>query len=398
MKRTLTILILVLIQTFFSQGISKKWDSERFSDISLGKFYFSYWTNPVHFNENFILNYKIRYDLLVFEKVRYDTFLSRIKVILEISNNELSTVSRNIQEVKIKCSDYEQTVSKDLYYTGVFKLNLPLRELRGRISIIDEKSQKEILARNFTFNLKAEDQNFVPIFIKSDNIQKFLSDEIQSEFYNFLPFETNTYYLVLPLSPKFESIVIKDEQIKYELKREEKFGLNYSIFILDTLELIEGKYFIELNTSNVKKDFFVIWLNKPEYLWNLEKASKILNYIFPGDELHLLNNSSRKSHLREFYKLWKKFDPTPKTAFNELMFEYYKRADFANMEFRSVSQPDGALTDRGKIYIIYGPPQKIERTFTQDGRALETWYFYSPINKTLKFFDVNKNGNYILQQ
>lgn len=96
--------------------------------------------------------------------------------------------------------------------------------------------------------------------------------------------------------------------------------------------------------------------------------------------------------------MWKKFDPTPSTPFNELMAEFYRRADYSLLEFKSVSQPDGALTDRGKIYILYGPPTKIERSFSKDGRPIEVWTYN--VNRQIKFtfFDENKNGNYILQK
>lgn len=398
MKRILIILTLLLVANLNGQFFKDKLEREKFSERSFDKFYFSYWINPVQIPENFVLNYRIRYDLLIFEKASYDTFLATIKVILEINEGELSTISRNIQEIRIKCSDYSQTVSRDLYYVGVFKLNLPSKALKGKITILDEKSQKEIIERRFSFDLRPEIENFVPIFIKSNDISKIISDTIIYDFYNFLPFESQSYLLILPNNSEFEKIIIKDEKVSFNLSRSDRFGLNFSIFEIDTLDLIEGNYTIQSLSSKINKEFFVVWLNKPQYLFSLEQASKILKYIFNGEEKQFLNNLSRRSDLRDFFTLWKKFDPTPKTAFNELLFEFYRRADFASQEFKSISQPDGALTDRGKIYIIYGAPQKVERTFSQDGRAVEFWYYYSPINKTLKFFDEQKNGNYILQQ
>lgn len=80
------------------------------------------------------------------------------------------------------------------------------------------------------------------------------------------------------------------------------------------------------------------------------------------------------------------------------MAEFYRRADYASNEFRSVSQTDGALTDRGKVYLIYGKPDSIERSFSKDGRAIEIWTYNSNRNLKFTFFDENKNGSFILQQ
>lgn len=78
---------------------------------------YSYWINPVQFDENLIFNYHIRYDFLLFEKTPpdkplADTFQAKIKVMIELSSLELLTPIRNIEEVTIKTTDFQQTISK----------------------------------------------------------------------------------------------------------------------------------------------------------------------------------------------------------------------------------------------------------------------------------------------
>jgi len=53
----------------------------------------------------------------------------------------------------------------------------------------------------------------------------------------------------------------------------------------------------------------------------------------------------------------------------ELISIYYNRAYFANLYFTSFKQ--GWKTDRGMIYVIYGPPQAIYRNDSQ-----EKWVYY----------------------
>jgi GWxTD domain-containing protein len=57
-------------------------------------------------------------------------------------------------------------------------------------------------------------------------------------------------------------------------------------------------------------------------------------------------------------QFWLRRDPTPETLRNEFKEEHYRRIAYANGHFNS-SVP-GWKTDRGGIYIMYGPPDEIE--------------------------------------
>lgn len=69
----------------------------------------------------------------------------------------------------------------------------------------------------------------------------------------------------------------------------------------------------------------------------------------------LENDAQREAFIQEF---WQKRDPTPGTPENEFKNEQYRRIAYANEHFAS-SIP-GWKTDRGRIYITYGPPDEIE--------------------------------------
>ena len=58
-------------------------------------------------------------------------------------------------------------------------------------------------------------------------------------------------------------------------------------------------------------------------------------------------------------QFWLRRDPTPDTSKNEFKEEHYRRIAYANQHFASKSVP-GWKTDRGRIYITYGPPDEIE--------------------------------------
>jgi GWxTD domain-containing protein len=80
-----------------------------------------------------------------------------------------------------------------------------------------------------------------------------------------------------------------------------------------------------------------------------------VRWIITDEELSafkkLSNNAERDVFIEGF---WQRRDPTPDTAENEYKEEHYRRIAYANEHF-AAGMP-GWRTDRGRIYIMYGPP------------------------------------------
>lgn len=102
--------------------------------------------------------------------------------------------------------------------------------------------------------------------------------------------------------------------------------------------------------------------------------------------------SEREAFIKEF---WKKRDSDPETEKNEFKEQYFKRIEQANNLF-SEGGTQGWLQDRGRIYVIFGPPEQREvypRGFTFYDPPMEIWHygFYR-----LTFIDYRWNSNYVL--
>ena len=69
----------------------------------------------------------------------------------------------------------------------------------------------------------------------------------------------------------------------------------------------------------------------------------------------LQTDEERDQFIEQF---WLRRDPTPDTVENEFKEEHYRRIAYANEHF--ASGIPGWKTDRGRIYIMYGPPDEIE--------------------------------------
>jgi GWxTD domain-containing protein len=57
---------------------------------------------------------------------------------------------------------------------------------------------------------------------------------------------------------------------------------------------------------------------------------------------------------------------------------------------------EGWRTDRGRVWILYGPPEEIERNpFAIEGFPYEVWSYYEGGSNTFVFYDRDGSGNYI---
>ncbi|MGH9578813.1 MAG: GWxTD domain-containing protein, partial [Terriglobales bacterium] len=69
----------------------------------------------------------------------------------------------------------------------------------------------------------------------------------------------------------------------------------------------------------------------------------------------LSNDEERDQFIEQF---WLRRDPTPDTVENEYKEEHYRRLAYANEHFQAGRA--GFRTDRGRIYVMFGPPDEID--------------------------------------
>ncbi len=135
--------------------------------------------------------------------------------------------------------------------------------------------------------------------------------------------------------------------------------------------------------------FRVHWHRTPANARDLDAAIDQLVYILPAKELTRLQQELKGRKEALFEKFWKELDPTPQTEENELREEYYRRVEWANNHFSLGGLP-GWRTDRGRIYILLGPPDSVEsHPFSTETHPHEIWYYYE---KNLRFVFVDTHG------
>jgi len=131
---------------------------------------------------------------------------------------------------------------------------------------------------------------------------------------------------------------------------------------------------------------------KPEY----EQFLSEVRYIITSAERKAFlgrPDTEKPQFIEEF---WKSRDTDPYTPENEFKDEYLGRIAKSNSLFFGEGRP-GWLTDRGRIYILFGPPtQREPSSLSGDtrGRCRELWYYGSfPV----VFLDRGCSGTFILE-
>jgi GWxTD domain-containing protein len=148
-------------------------------------------------------------------------------------------------------------------------------------------------------------------------------------------------------------------------------------------------------------------LATPYKKWLEEEVPYIISDQERAAFLQLSTNEEREQFIEAF---WQRRDPTPDTVENEFKEEHYRRIAYANEHF--AAGVAGWRTDRGRIYIIWGPPDEIEAHPTgglynrpmDEGGGQTTTYPYEDWryrhmdgigdNIIIEFVDTESSGNY----
>jgi GWxTD domain-containing protein len=140
----------------------------------------------------------------------------------------------------------------------------------------------------------------------------------------------------------------------------------------------------------------------------LDDVSEIISDAEKKAFQQLTNDRERQGFITNF---WLARDPTPGTPANEFKDEFDRRIAYVNEHFTTQSGIPGSKTDRGKMYIVNGPPDAVlpqpngpynSAVFGVIRSApVEIWNYRridgKGDNLVYEFVDKQINGNYTLE-
>ena len=123
----------------------------------------------------------------------------------------------------------------------------------------------------------------------------------------------------------------------------------------------------------------------------VDEAFRQAGYIASADEKKLFSSLTLNGKRAFLAGFWKRRDETPQTPDNPFQAVYEQRVAMANAQFGTGRHP-GWRTDQGRILILHGIPDEIERFPSSGGtRAYQLWHYHS-IQGGVLFVFVDKQG------
>ncbi len=227
---------------------------------------------------------------------------------------------------------------------------------KGRTFVFDLPLPKENNKNNF-YLMRLKESIQLPFFkkyintIESFNFMSLMGDTTALYFYKY---QTNFKMSVPPF-------VDPEQNANKALSIDSVFAYNQT----DSLELSEGLYFVQSDTSGANGYGFLTEDRYfPKYA-TLDKLIDPLTYITTRSEQ--LQFEAAKKNKEDFERVWLDIAKSPERG--KMVIKYfYRRVAEANIFFTSFKQ--GWKTDMGMIYIIFGRPDQVYR----DGQK-EEWVY-----------------------
>jgi GWxTD domain-containing protein len=371
-------------------------------------------------------------------------FVRRGEVAIDLIDSVGVSRARSISEVVVGQNSSERSLERKEWYQGVSSFLVPPGTYIIQLELTDLESQRNFVEKREKVRAQAFSPSrfgiSTPIFVEGDAGSRFPDTLTAQNFGGDLSFGSpgSLFFEVNGATGQDEAIKVswainqvgknKEEKkgvsrdssariltfpharidtiyqesgIRYLLRQDSASHITGVLMPLPAEELPLRMYTLDLKvTAGAREEqstitFRTVWPNMPFSLRDVDLALDALRFIVTPEQLDSLKDGSfeeRRDHLENF---WKLRDKTPGTAKNELMAEYYRRVDHAVRSFGTLRVPDGSRTDRGRIYVLYGPPTRMDRTLDPVAGFQETW-IYEKLGKKFVFKDQSKSGNYVL--
>jgi len=294
---------------------------------------------------------------------------------------------------RIEYENYEDTRKKDkkIRFKKWIKINGTVKEVE--IMIKDLNSQKEWNFKDrFLINDVVETGSFLFLRKKDGRIEYLLP-----------PLKDTNITVLFTFKNKSKTdieVAARDENNTfYKLSKSFDRGLHNVLFDLNIKKIEEDKlrFTVKFKTDRksvrLEKEIYI----KPIDIFVVYKWKDILNalnIIFPRSDLEVLYKAKPEERKKVWNKFWKRYDPDPVTPYNELEIEFLERFQYVMKNFSGPLK--GYRTDRGRIYIKYGPPDYIEdHPYEWGTYPYQIWY-YANLGKRFLFVDKTGFGDYEL--
>ncbi len=306
-------------------------------------------------------------------------------------------VSPGDYEMKVAIEDKNSDAHGEAvlqFSVGRWPPDLVLSEIELAKSIKDSTSPNNFVK----YGLEVIPNPLRTVYLERDTIYYFF------EIYNLEPDTGN--YIVTAAVYDANGNLIRSTRPKVKKKSRIPFAVETGGITLGDME--DGEYVlkvevVDLSTaeraSGSRSFRFVRERIHRGFPPELKEYAYFIDYIATPEELKKFKSLKDDRAKEEFLNIfWRKRDPIPLTPQNEFFAEFVERVKYADEHF-SLGKRKGRYTDRGRIYIKYGPPDQIQKVaLVSHARDREEWIYFTKGRPGMKFIfvDIEGTGDYEL--
>lgn len=339
-------------------------------------------------------------------------YSARYQINIGVSNQKGASVLTEDKTYSVTERNYAITIDPKAQRVHRFEFKLPPEEYLFQFRLLDLNSNRNrSQERKKTVRMFERNQLAVSdvLFVSESDMGSIMPESVIPSFR--IPLQEKIFVYAELISPentnalKVESTLRQkngNEGFKFSQDIIPKKGVTKVFLQVNKESMVRGenqlylKVTSEEQSKSVRKDLrFVAGTQAFEGLPVDDMIGPLL-YVTDGDDWKKLNNASNIERDSVFQAFWEKRDPNPGSPENELFDEFYRRVDLANRNF-GYSRKDGWKTDRGRVFIVFGPPDRVERgtpsRYTQGD--YEVWY-YEELREKFVFFDEYGFGDFRL--
>jgi GWxTD domain-containing protein len=205
-------------------------------------------------------------------------------------------------------------------------------------------------------------------------------------------------YLIYNIPPDCDSLLI--DYVTTTTKGSEKFVANAK-HQYDLMPVLQKGNLIKLelrcySANAIEQPGWTPFVNSNKYseLFSLEDQLQQIRYIANQNEWKTLKKATSSNMSEAIEWFWEKHDTNPDVKQNDTREMFYDRVMKAEELFTIHKKLRGWRSDRGRVYIMHGPPDDIAEDFFSIGMyPMIKWYYYRE-NKVFTFVDKTGYGNY----
>ncbi|HTW92283.1 MAG TPA: GWxTD domain-containing protein [bacterium] len=348
------------------------------------------------------ISYEIPNTSLTFLR-QESAFVARYQVSVQVSDKRRDIVAGDIWQSAARFKEYGPTVDQESVEAGAVSLTIPKSAIDARVGVNDLESERSALA---TFRIERPTGGLIVRFFRAGkpaSVRKYgIGDTLVAvaEAVNSQSRFDSCRFVV-----KHEGRAVTGATLPARTGDEggrTKVSARFEFPIGDSTSVARlggGDYTLEVASLGAGQPLSATTgfrVDVPFYLDDSVYVDKVnqLVYVATDAESKHLRSVPRGERRQAWSDFWKKRGPSPTSKLGLTEEDYFERIQYAQEHF--VHGDRGYLSDRGHVYVLYGPPDQIDsRPFEIDSPAQEVWYYYQA-SKQFEFVDKYGAGEFVL--